>query len=345
MGLPGTALGLTDRQLAGQRVVFAFPGASPPASLLARIRDGAAGAVILFGGNVSGVAGTRRLADDLQAVPRPADVDEPLLVMADQEGGRVRRLAVPPAAPAAALGALGAAAVGAQGRGAGRGLERAGVNVDLAPVADVARPGGLIARQGRAFGGAAAPVASRAAAFAAGLAGSGIAACAKHFPGLGAAAASTDDGPVSVDASLRELRRVDEAPFARLIRDGVPIVMVSTAVYPALDGLPAALSRRVIAGELRGRLGFRGVVVTDALDTPAVGPPDGVGTAAVRAARAGADLILVSSPAAGDRAADALAAGLSAGRLDRSAFLRSVDRVLALRARLAPPPVPLAPRR
>jgi len=345
-GVPGTALGLTDRQLAGQRVVFAFPSTAPPAGLVARIREGSAGAVILLGPNVSGVAGTRRLTDALQAVPRPPGLEAPLLVMTDQEGGEVRRLSVPPGPSAAALGALGVAAVGAEGVGAGRGLAQAGVNVDLAPVADVARPGGFIDRQERAFGGSVASVASRASAFAGGLARVGLAACAKHFPGLGAAATTTDAGPARVDLPLGELRGVDEAPFARLVRAGVPMVMVSTAVYPALDGRPAALSPRVVRGELRGRLGFRGVVVTDALDTPAVGPPDRLGDAAVRAAGAGADLIVVTSAADGERVAGALQAALSSGRLGRAAFVRSVDRVLALRERLrATAPVTLPPRR
>ncbi len=93
-------------------------------------------------------------------------------------------------------------------------------------------------------------------------------------------------------------------PFRALIAHRIPLVMVSTAIYPALDRRPAALSRRVVTGELRGELGFDGVVVTDALDTPALAPVGGHGQVAIRSARAGADLlILAGTYAAGERAA------------------------------------------
>jgi len=338
-GNPVALRGLTPEQLAGQRVVYGFSGTAPPPALVTRIRRGEAGAVILLGANVDGLRGVRSLVARLQAIPRPPALDAPLLMMVDQEGGLVRRLPGPPSRSAAELGSAGPAAARAAGAAAGRLLHRAGINVNLAPVADVARDGSALARDGRTFGGSPAGVAGAAVAFADGLRAAGVAAAAKHFPGFGAAQDSTDERPVTIDLPAAELRDDDMRPFRALIAHGVPIVMLSTAVYPDLDpGRPAALSRAVATDELRGRLGFRGVVVTDALDTPALAPAGGTGAVAVRAMAAGGDLLIHTGFASGQTAARAIARGLRAGRLPADSARRSVARVLLLRARLRSSP-------
>jgi beta-N-acetylhexosaminidase len=140
-----------------------------------------------------------------------------------------------------------------------------------------------------------------------------------------------------VGLPLAALRGQDERPFARLVASGVRLVMVGTATYPALDRRPAALSRRVVTGELRGRLGFRGVVVSDALDTPALVGAGGPGQVAAAAAAAGVDLLLFSSYASAARAADGLSEAIRAGRLDRDRAARAAGRVLALRRSLPGP--------
>jgi beta-N-acetylhexosaminidase len=314
--------------------VFAFSGTRIPPELERRIRRGEAAGVILFGGNIASRAALRELTRELQAIPRPPGLRAPLLVMTDQEGGLVQRLAGPPGASAAAMGRMSAAAVQTLGRATGRLLRSTGVNVDLAPVADVARPGSVIGRQLRSFGGDPARVGALAGAFATGLADAGVAATGKHFPGLGAAAVTTDEAPVQIALTRAQLRAVDLAPYADLVRARVPLVMLSTAVYPALDRRPAALSRVVVQGELRGRLGVRGVTVTDALDTPPLAPFGGTAAAAAAAAAAGCDLILTGSYSEGVRAADAMTAGLRSGRLRQEPFHESVARILALRAGL-----------
>ena len=332
---PSTAAGLTPAQLAGQRVVYGFPGTTPPAQLEDRIRRGEAGAVLLLGGNIAGLEGARALIDRLQSIRRPAGLRAPLLVMVDQEGGLVRRLPGPPARRPVEIGAAGPASARAAGLAAGRLLRGVGANVDLAPVADVARPGSALARDGRLFGTSAPAVAGAAVAFSEGLAAAGVAATAKHFPGLGAAQETTDAAPVRIALPARELRSVDMAPFAALVRRDVPLVMLGTAVYPALDpGTPAALSRAIATGELRGRLGFRGVSVTDALDTPALAPVGGPGAVAVRAAGAGSDLVMYTGLANGAAAAGALRGEIASDPAARAAAEESVARVLALRERL-----------
>jgi beta-N-acetylhexosaminidase len=327
---------LTPGQLAGQRVISGFQGLAPPRDLLRRIRRGKVGGVILFSGNVASRTQVARMVRRLQSVRRPPALDQPLLVMVDQEGGPVRRIPGAPEPSAAEIGATGrVSAARRTGRAAGRNLRSARVNVDLAPVADVARPGSAMEREGRSYGRRPRKVARFASAFAAGLRGTGILATGKHFPGFGAARANTDLARVTINTPRARLRRVDERPYRALFRQGVRLVMLSTAIYSALDpGTPAAFSRRIAHGELRGRLGFRGVSMTDALGTPATAPYGDAAQVGVRAARAGVDLMLYSSYAAGKAAARRLAAAIRSGRVHRERAEHSVRRILDIRRAL-----------
>lgn len=332
LGLAGSAVSATvpAHRLAGQRIVWSFPGASPPAWLLAGIRRGDVGAVLLFAGNGTDPARVGRLVGRLQSAPRPP-LDPPLLVMSDHEGGPVRRLAAPPYRGAADLAALPPSASLRAGREAGAALCRARVNVDLAPVLDLARPGSVIARQGRSFGRRPRDVAARSVAFARGLSEYGVAAAPKHFPGLGGARETTDAAPVRIGLAPAELRAQDEAPYRAHIARGVPMVMVGTAVYPSLSPLPAALATRVVRGELRDRLGFGGIVVSDALDTPALAPFGDDGRVAVAAADAGVDLMPFVSPARARAAQAALRRALGDGTLDRARAEAALNRLMTYR--------------
>jgi beta-N-acetylhexosaminidase len=322
---------LTLRQAIGQRFVFAYDGLRPPAALRRRIARGEAAGVVLFARNIRSVAQVRATVAALQRVPRPAAVDVPLLVMVDQEGGTVRRLPGPPAASAAQT--TTAAAARANGRAAAALLRAAGVNVDLAPVVDVARPGGALEREGRTYGRDAATVAGRAGAFARGLRAGGVEPVLKHFPGFGAATINTDDGAAVVDLPLETLRRVDAAPY-RTLRPRA--VMLSTAVYPRVDPRPAAFSRRWATGELRGRLRFRGVAISDDLEAPAVARFGTPAQLAFFAIRAGVDLPLFAQRyRAGARAARGLERAVRSGALKRAELEEGAHRVLAWRARLA----------
>jgi beta-N-acetylhexosaminidase len=325
---------LTLRQPVGQHMVFAYDGLRPPRDLRRRIARGEAAGVILFSRNVRSAAQVRATVRGLQAIRRPLGLRAPLIVMADQEGGPVRRIPGEPVRAAADAGT--AARARADGRAAARTLRAAGVNLDLAPVADVARPGAALERERRTYGRRPRDVARLAAAFARGLREGGVLATGKHYPGFGAAAVNTDVAPARIDASLGTLRSRDALPFARLIGSGVEAIMLSTAVYPALDARPAAFSRRWIGGELRGRLRFRGVAVSDDLATPAVASFGSNGRRAVLAVRAGIDLpLFVSSYGAGTGAAAALLDAARRRRLERDALQAGARRVLALRAKLS----------
>jgi beta-N-acetylhexosaminidase len=330
---------LTDAQLAGQHVVFPFAGRTPPRALLARIRRGEAAGVVFLGANLGTPAQVRALTRTLRRAARaasPPTLRAPLLLMVDQEGGSVQRLPGAPSRGAPDMAATGRPAVArAEGRAAAATLRAAGMNVDLAPVVDVVRPESALHEEGRGFGFSAASAARFGAAFTRGLRAGGVAATAKHFPGFGAAARNTDLGAVRIGVGLRELRGVDRVPFAAAVRAGAGLVMLSSAIYPALSRVPAVLSPRVVQRELRDGLGFGGVTISDDLEAPAFAPYAGATGAALRATRAGVDLLLFARTYDGaDRAARALTGALRSGRVDRSALEASLARVLGLRAAL-----------
>jgi beta-N-acetylhexosaminidase len=327
---------LTDAQLAGQHVVSPFAGHTPPRALLARIRRGEAAGVIFLGANLGTPAQVRALTRTLRRVPRPAGLRAPLLLMVDQEGGSVQRLPGAPSRSAPAMAATGRPSVAlAEGRATAATLRAAGMNVDLAPVVDVVRPESALHAEGRGFGSSAGAAARFGAAFARGLRAGGVAATAKHFPGFGAAPVNTDLAAVRIAVGLRELRAVDRLPFESAIRAGAGLVMLSSAIYPALSRAPAVLSPRVVQRELREGLGFKGVTISDDLEAPAFASRGGASGAALAATRAGVDLLLFARSYDGaDRAARALADGLRAGRVNRGALEASLARVLALRAPL-----------
>ena len=326
----------TDDQLAGARVITGFSGHHPPKALRRMISAGQVSGVILFDGNVGSESSVRRLTSELQAIPRPPSMTQPLLVTVDQEGGLVRRLPGPPKPSAQTIGSRGAAFAERLGRASGASLKSMGVNVDLAPVLDLGRPGRAIEGEGRTFARTPAGVSEVGVGFARGLATGGVAATAKHFPGLGAARINTDNAVQKIRLPAAKIRAADEQPFAAFAQAGGAMVMLSTAIYPALSGKPAALSRAVATGELRDRLGFHGVSITDALGSVSARAVGGPAKTALAAARAGTDLVLFTDVGDAARAQRALARGLGDGSMGRAEFEASANRVLALRSSSQP---------
>jgi beta-N-acetylhexosaminidase len=331
--------GLSSAQLAGQRVVYSYPGLTVPSALLDQISAGQVAGVIFFGGNISGDAQIASVIGQLAAAQQHSPVPAPLLLMTDQEGGLVRRL---PGAPAQSEKQIGeaadpAAAASQAGTGAGQNLAGVGMNVNLAPVLDVyAKSGNFIDQYQRSYSNKAPVVTSCGQAFITAQQKTGVAATAKHFPGLGSATAAqdTDTGPVTLTASLASLRAKDEAPYPAAIAAGVKLIMVSWAIYPALDAVfPAGLSPAVVQGELRGHLGYQGVTITDAIEAGALTSFGSDGQRAVQAAQAGMDLVLCAAQdaAQGQAVTSALAGALDSGQLNPATFNAAVQRVTALR--------------
>ncbi|MGA7396682.1 MAG: glycoside hydrolase family 3 N-terminal domain-containing protein [Solirubrobacterales bacterium] len=327
--------GLTDHQVAGQRFVAGFTGTSVPADFKRAVRTGRIGGAILFADNVPTRAIARSVTSQLRRIKRPRQLRKfPLPIMIDQEGGLVKRLSGAPTVSAEVMGSRGPSFSRNQGRLTGRNLRNAGINVNLAPVLDVARPGGNIASDDRGFGSTAAKVSQTAIPFAKGLQANGVAATAKHFPGLGDVQLNTDDAVQTIRLSKAALRKVDEAPYRPFIKSGGRLIMVGTAIYPALGRKPAAFERKVVQGELRNRLGFDGVTITDSLEAVAAQSFGSSKKVSIVAAKAGMDILLFGSLGEALKGEDALAKRLKSGKLKRAAFEKSVGRILALRSTL-----------
>jgi beta-N-acetylhexosaminidase len=335
---------LSATQLAGQRVIYSYTGLTPPAQLISLIKKGDVAGVIFFSNNISSLAQITSVSKELQraAMAKSDPVHLPLLLMTDQEGGQVRRLPGPPYLSEKQIGqsAHPWTTATAEGKAAGQLLRSVGLNVNLSPVLDVYRQAGnFIDEYGRSFSNKAGAVARLGTLFATAEQKQGIGATAKHFPGLGAAATSqdTDVKPVTLHVPLAQLRSIDEAPYKPVIAAGIKLVMVSWAVYPALDRkYPAGLSSTIVGGELRKRLGFGGVTITDALEAGALKSFGSISHRATLAARAGMDLLLCAQGATSEglSATNSLSYDYSHGSLGKTTFKAAVERILALRATL-----------
>jgi beta-N-acetylhexosaminidase len=317
---------LSLRQQVGQLVISSFDETTRPDYIRRRLRAGETAGVILFGRNGGDAAQWRRLTGSIQDAAGGR-----ALVMVDQEGGDVRTVA--DAGPSAGQASQGTPdQVEGSAREAAAQLRAAGVNVNLAPVADVAERGGVPSvMDGRAFAGGVDEVAAATRASIRGMRAERVAATAKHFPGLGGSQVNTDDAPATVEGRLD----TDLVPFEAAIAERVPLVMLSHALYPALDAdAIASQSRAVVTGLLREQLAYEGVVVTDSMEAQAVLARSGVAEAAERSVRAGADLVLLTGSASWNEVFPRL---LEAAQDDpgfRAQVRESAARVLSLKRSL-----------
>ena len=317
-------------RLALRCVLPGFEGTTAPAWVLRRAAEGLGG-VALFARNVDTRAQLAGLAAELHR-PRPE-----LLVAIDEEGGEVTRLEARTGSSYPGNLALGvvddpaltrevAAAIGTD-------LAESGIDLNLAPVADVnSNPKNPIIGV-RSFGSDSRTVAHHTAAWVEGMQGAGVAACAKHFPGHGDTSIDShlELPVVSEDPHLRAL-----APFAAAIAQGVRAVMSAHIVVPQIDSVPATASRRVMQGLLRDELGFEGLAITDGLEMAGFSGPGGIGEDAVRAIAAGCDALCIGGGLAGEAVVDEIVATISAavdgGRLAESRLREAASRVDQLAA-------------
>jgi beta-N-acetylhexosaminidase len=319
-------------RLVGQKFVVAYRDATvPPPRLLARIERGEVGGVILFTDNVppSGAAGIRRVVTQLQAAAR-AGGNPRLLIATDQEGGDVRRMPGPPRRSPRELGGSAPASVRTAGITTGRSLRAMGIGVDLAPVADVPAEASSFLGT-RAFGTASAPRVKAAVAFARGLQRAGIAATAKHYPGLGSSGARNTDLAAVTLATPRGAMERERAAFLAQVRGGTRLIMVSNATYLAYDRRrPAVVSPTIIRRLRRG--GFRGVVISDELRVPGL-RRYGIHASAA-ATRAGVDVLLFAN-GDGEPEYRALLAAVKSGGVRRRLVEQQVRRIAALKRWIA----------
>ena len=323
-GRPEPADRLTLRQQVGRMVILRFAGTEAPGYVRDVLREGRAAGAILFADNI---VSPEQLGALTRSLHRAAPPELPALVTVDQEGGEIRNLSwAPPERSAPEQAAAGT--VRADARAAGEALREAGIDLTLAPVADVPSVEGA-ALAGRAFSSDFEETAAAVAESVEGWAEAGVATTVKHFPGLGGATVNTDDGPATVERSRTELE-ADLAPFRAAIDAGVPYVMAGHATYPALDAERIASHSPAIVDELlRGELGFDGVVMTDSLEAAAVQAVADVEQAALASARAGVDVILTTGRGSYTRVFRALLAEARADPEFRERVRASAARVLA----------------
>jgi beta-N-acetylhexosaminidase len=315
----------------GQLIIATYQGQSPPASLLTAIQLGHVGAAILMGDNTSGgIQSTKRATAQMQGAAQKGG-NAGLLIMTDQEGGAVKRLSGSP--QYAAIDMANPTTAYAQGRATGELLRSTGVNVDLAPVADVIRVHGFIQKEGRSFGASPAVVSNAGCKFAAGLAGVGVAYTLKHFPGLGDAVWTTDTRAVSVTESASDIYQ-DDAAYRHCGHGPLALVMISSASYPHLTGsTPAVLDPKIYSHVLPLN-GVTALPISDDFESGAIRAVSIQGPAKT-AINAGLDMVMYADhESVALSAHTTLLADANDGALSRNRVLAASSRVLRLKQQL-----------
>ena len=294
------------------------------------------GGVILLGDNLVDEEQTRALLADLQSAAQE-NTDLPLLLCVDEEGGEVSRIGgndaftQKDAGPVRAIGDTGnVEAAQDAAKMMGDYLFNLGFNVDFAPVADVDTPEAST-MQDRSFGEDSALVANMVVAQIKGFAQSGMLCSAKHFPGIGSAIGDSHDESITIEKDHDQLLAKDLVPFKAAIDASVPMIMVSHASCPNITGddRPASFSPAVMTGLLRSDLGFRGVVITDALNMVAATKTYGETEAALHAFEAGADMLLM--PVDYQSASQAILDAVKDGSITQERLDASVARILIMK--------------
>jgi len=296
--------------------------------------------------NITSPEQVRQLTSDLQALALQC-AGRRLLIAADNEGGAVMRLSTRvgylPTPPPQALGDAGdPAATALESRRMGATLREAGINWNLAPVVDVAvnplNP--AVVTLGRTFSSDPQQVIMQARAFIQGMHEAGVLTSLKHFPGHGSSRTDSHQGFVDVTETA-ELK-IELAPYRALIKEGLADSVMTAHVFNrGLDPWnPATLSRFTIKRYLRGKLGYKGLVVSDDLLMGAIRQRYGVEEASVLALQASVDMLLISQNqgrverGAAERVIAAIRSAIADGRLSPKALAAAVDRVRALRSRI-----------
>ncbi|WP_433464412.1 glycoside hydrolase family 3 protein [Spirillospora sp. CA-128828] len=325
--IPGQVAKMSAAEKVGQLFVPTF---SSRADALTKIKKYHVGGLIYFPGNIATPAKTAAQSNALQKASKI-----PLLLGVDEEQGIVSRTPFITAFPGNM--ALGATRSPADARAAaqvtGAELRAVGINLDYAPDADVnVNPRNPVIGL-RSFGSEPAAASTLVQGAIGGYQAAGVAATAKHFPGHGDTATDSHTGLPVIEHSRATWERLDAPPFKAAIAAGVDIVMTAHIVVPKLDGSgdPSTLSKTVLTGLLREKLGYQGVITTDSLEMAGVREKYGDAVVPVRAINAGADQLLM--PPSLPRAYDAVLKAVRSGKIPRKRLDESVTRILRLKQR------------
>ncbi|MFF4835063.1 glycoside hydrolase family 3 N-terminal domain-containing protein [Streptomyces sp. NPDC001315] len=329
--------GMTGPQRVGQLFMGGISASNPDQKRIQVLRQYHVGSVFLAGRSASGTKATKALADSLQAKADTVSGHRVgLLVSTDQEGGQVQVLSGPgfSTMPSALVqGSWSTSKLRSAAAVWAKQLKAAGVNLNLAPVADVVPAGlgrnnGPIGRYDREFGHTAAIVTSHSNAFAAGFAQSNVLATLKHFPGLGYVRGNTDTTANVVD-SVTTSTSASITPFSSGVKAGAPFVMISLATYSKIDAKhQAVFSSTVIQGLLRKTLGFKGVVISDDLGKAVAVKSVPVADRALNFLSAGGDQVLTVEPNLVPAMAKAVQTRMAQNATFRTKVDQSVHRIL-----------------
>jgi len=323
-------------KLAGRVIIAGFDGLALPTELTDELSAGSLGGLILFKRNVESPEQVAALHTDAR---RAAPQELPPVTVVDQEGGRVVRLREPLTVlpPARRFGELDDPLLTADaGRLVGRELRALGFTVDCAPVLDVDTNPDSPVIGDRAYGASPDTVVRHGLSFGRGLREGGVHPCAKHFPGHGDAALDSHLSLPRVEHDQARLERVEIEPFAAWARTGLGAVMSAHVIYPAFDPEdPATASRAIIREQLKGRLSFRGPILSDDMEMGAIAEHGGAAALAVRAIQAGVDGLLICRLA---EVRGAVREALAREAAENPAFLRKLEVASARLGTLAHPP-------
>jgi len=322
---------MTISERVDQLLLYGFKGTDATAPLVAELGERQLGGVLITRRNWVDPVQGRQLVGTLRAAGLQDDRISPLLVTA-QEGAEYNSLAgLPPTARQLDIGRNSdPLATEELARGAAGELRAAGLDLNLAPVADVATIASPLA--GRVFSDDATVAAELTAAAIRGCEAGGIACAALHFPGQGAASQDTDEGPATVSLDSVSLDNRDLAPFRAAFAERVPAVVVSLGFFAAYDPVtPAVLAPEVTTSLLREELGYEGLAITDDLSAGAIKATQSVASAAVAAVAAGADMVQISVPADQPGVAEALLGAVESGQIPGDRLNEAAGRVLELK--------------
>jgi beta-N-acetylhexosaminidase len=321
----------------GSVLVVSQSGIVMSPTLRSMLISGRVGGVLLFASNFRNAAGLRAWSEQLRALAASACLAHPILLMVDEEGGRVNQVQAAFAAPSQLIAGVGGPArVRALERVSAAGLRQLGVGLDLAPVADVrTNPNDLVIGD-RSFGSSSSAVAPLVAAAVKGLHDGGVGATLKHFPGLGGAAGDPHVAIPTDNETEAQWTRVQMPAFKAGISAGADAVMTTAVYVPGLGAgrTPAMFSAPVVS-RLRTQLGFQGVIITDSVSMGGIGARYSLPQATLLALAAGNDLVLLSNgdPNYEQSAMAAVRAAALSGRLNRNQLHDSAMRVNLLRDR------------
>lgn len=324
---------MTLREKIGQRLMTGFPGTEMTEEFRQVVREYKIGNVILFQENVRDCAQLKQLCADIQAFVRQ-ETGHSAFIAVDQEGGIVTRL------KSDAVNIPGAMAMGATGdpenaflggKLIGKELRALGPNFNFAPTVDVnSNPRNPVIGV-RSYGDDPEFVGRFAARAVQGFMEGGVLCCAKHFPGHGDTDLDSHLALPCVDKSMEQLEQVELIPFRSAVEAGVPAVMTSHILFPQIepDGVPATMSRRIMTGLLREKLGFRGIIVSDCMEMAAIRTHYGISEGTLAAFKAGVDLVEITHhPLWCAEAAQRLLEAAENGELDMKEMDESVQRIL-----------------